>query len=336
MCELIPHVFFHTGMCPYDVYLFALVHQVHTTDIHTPISSRASNRKIQLEDLPRPPSPPQVQDTARAEHVTFQNIVEAKRRRIQNLLQIAHMQAEEQWDSNVKWIMHAGKRKASSSMNDLEKWHTNFQRVQARRMEQDISVALNRMGDAEYLDNNALHLILRKIYDLVLQTIQDKEARDTLDQNRVVHHFDANKLLSVSRAKTKFSHFLSHHNLQQEEDHVGTGQSSGGDVDVMAPPAPVVLGESREPVAPVMGGEDAGNKDGSDEISVQNPLNQIHASIGTFRKVESSMCAACVACACAQMSPRAHTVGLNVSMGRRCLAHVVLLNAFSPFPCACC
>jgi len=143
------------------------------------------------------------------------------------------------------------------------------------------------MGDAEYLDNNALHLILRKIYDLVLQTIQDKEARDTLDQNRVVHHFDANKLLSVSRAKTKFSHFLSHHNLQQEEDHVGTGQSSGGDVDVMAPPAPVVLGESREPVAPVMGGEDAGNKDGSDEISVQNPLNQIHASIGTFRKAKS-------------------------------------------------
>ena len=59
----------------------------------------------------------------------FLQRVETKRRRVVRLMQIAHVQAEEQWDSNIKWIMRGFRRHASETIEELEQWQENRNNV---------------------------------------------------------------------------------------------------------------------------------------------------------------------------------------------------------------
>ena len=56
------------------------------------------------------------------ENKMFLDNVEVKRRRFDRLLQIAHVQAEEEWNSNIKWIMREFGKKTnrdSSGVGDV-------------------------------------------------------------------------------------------------------------------------------------------------------------------------------------------------------------------------
>ena len=59
----------------------------------------------------------------------FLQRVETKRRRVVRLMQIAHVQVEEQWDSNIKWIMRGFRRNASETIEELEQWQENRNNV---------------------------------------------------------------------------------------------------------------------------------------------------------------------------------------------------------------
>jgi len=119
------------------------------------------------------------QQSAIDEKQDFLNKVEVKRRRIVRLLQIAHVQAEEEWDSNIKWIVRGFGRKPSETPEQLELWHSQRNTNRARIVEEGISSALLRLGGGN-VDKDGLRQILRRIHSAVLQQIQTKEARDTL------------------------------------------------------------------------------------------------------------------------------------------------------------
>jgi len=64
------------------------------------------------------------------ENKMFLDNVEVKRRRFDRLLQIAHVQAEEEWNSNIKWIMRGCGRKPTETLPELEMWYENRSKSQ--------------------------------------------------------------------------------------------------------------------------------------------------------------------------------------------------------------
>ena len=44
------------------------------------------------------------------------------------------MQAEEEWKSNIKWILRGSKRKPSESTQELELWHARYTKFFAASM----------------------------------------------------------------------------------------------------------------------------------------------------------------------------------------------------------
>lgn len=96
------------------------------------------------------------------------------------------MQAEEEWKSNIKWILRGSKRKPSESTQELELWHARYNKAKARSMEQGISSALLRLGGAHDVDEDNLHQILRRIHDGLLIVIQVRSLRQEQPTSHVV------------------------------------------------------------------------------------------------------------------------------------------------------
>jgi len=123
------------------------------------------------EQLMSPSDHPKGVDASKEDMRDFLQQVESKRRRVVRLMQIAHVQAEEQWDSNIKWILRGFRRDASESIEDLERWQERRNDRNARNLQQGIASALLRLGGGyEDVEPDSL-LILRRIYDAVLQVI---------------------------------------------------------------------------------------------------------------------------------------------------------------------
>ena len=143
------------------------------------------------------------EECAKRENMMFNESIEEKRRRFDRLLQIAHVQAEEEWNSNIKWIMRGAGRKPSETIAELEMWYENRNKSQMETMEEGISSALLRLGGGD-VDKEGLRVILRRIHDAVLLQIQNKEARDTLVSNLAQSVFSAGGMLKVMKAKRMF------------------------------------------------------------------------------------------------------------------------------------
>jgi hypothetical protein len=192
------------------------------------------------------------QEGATLENKMFLDNVEVKRRRFDRLLQIAHVQAEEEWNSNIKWIMRGCGRKPTETLPELEMWYENRSKSQMDSMEEGIASALLRLGGGD-VDKNELRTILRRIHDATLLQIQIKEVQETIQSNIANPTFNAGAMLQVIKAKKMFGKKLTHASHPGEGDqsaHVPQRDGFGRQAARAAPALQVEESEHSKPGSP--------------------------------------------------------------------------------------